>query len=76
MGAEYERKFAAKPEDLAAIAAAYPGNYETICMQTVYYDTPSRALSGRHYTLRRRQENGISICTVKAPTAISLPRSF
>ena len=67
MGVEYERKFAAKPEDLEAIAEAFSGGFETICMQTAYYDTPSGALSGRRFTLRRRLENGVSICTVKAP---------
>ena len=67
MGMEYERKFAAKPEDLEAIAEAFSGGFETVCMQTAYYDTPSGALSGRRFTLRRRLENGVSICTVKAP---------
>ena len=36
-------------------------------MHTTYYDTPSGALSARFYTLRRRLENGISVCTLKAP---------
>lgn len=67
MGVEYERKFAAKPEDLEAIAEAFSGGFETVCMQTSYYDTPSHALSGRRFTLRRRLENGVSVCTVKAP---------
>ena len=67
MGAEYERKFRATPEILKAVEEAFPGTAHVISMETTYYDTPSRALSQRHYTLRRRLENGISVCTVKAP---------
>ena len=36
-------------------------------METTYYDTPGLALSGRRYTLRRRLENGRSVCTLKTP---------
>lgn len=36
-------------------------------METTYYDTPAGALSARHYTLRRRLENGESVCTLKTP---------
>jgi triphosphatase len=36
-------------------------------METTYYDTPGKALSSRRVTLRRRMENGRSICTVKTP---------
>ncbi len=67
MGAEYERKFRATPEILSAIAAAYTGASRSILMETTYYDTPSHALSERRYTLRRRLENGISVCTLKTP---------
>ncbi len=39
-----------------------------IChMQTVYYDTPERRLSGRLITLRRRLENERSVVCCKAP---------
>ena len=57
MGVEYEWKFSAEPELLSAIGKAYPGNQATFQMETTYYDTPSGALSARHYTLRRRMEN-------------------
>ena len=67
MGMEYELKFKANPNVLAAIDAAYPGNAVSIEMETAYYDTPSGALSSRRYTLRRRLENGISVCTLKTP---------
>lgn len=66
MGQERELKFRADPEKLAALAAEYE-NFTEISMETTYYDTPDRALSSRHITLRRRLENGKAICTVKTP---------
>lgn len=65
MGLEYEWKFAAVRSQLDAIAAAYPGSWKQLRMETVYYDTPAGALSGRRITLRRRMENGTAVCTVK-----------
>ena len=67
MGVEYEWKFAAKPELLTAIDEAFPQEARTFQMETTYYDTTSGALSSRHYTLRRRLENSISLCTLKTP---------
>lgn len=66
MATEYELKFKASLEILAAIDAAFPGGV-VMEMETAYYDTPSGALSQRRYTLRRRLENGISVCTLKTP---------
>ena len=67
MGVEYERKFKLNFPTFLALSAAFPQNTREIQMETVYYDTPSEALSSRHYTLRRRLENGISVCTLKTP---------
>lgn len=67
MSMEYELKFRATPESLAAVEAAFSGHWAQIRMETAYYDTPSGALSARRYTLRRRLENGISVCTLKTP---------
>ena len=67
MATEYEWKFKATPEVLAEIYNAFTGTAMEIAMETTYYDTPSGALSARHYTLRRRLENGVSVCTLKAP---------
>lgn len=67
MGIEYELKFRATAAQRAAILEAYPGQWRTISMETTYYDTSSGALSARHVTLRRRLENGASICTFKTP---------
>lgn len=68
MGIEYELKFQATEKAQSAILKAFCGipclEYE---METTYYDTPSGALSARHYTLRRRMENDLSVCTLKTP---------
>ena len=36
-------------------------------METTYYDTPGGDLNRLHWTLRRRMENGVAVCTVKTP---------
>lgn len=66
MGQEFELKYAATPEQHEKLLAAY-GPWRVISMETTYYDTPARTLSRQHITLRRRLENGKSICTVKTP---------
>lgn len=67
MGIEFELKFRATPEKLETIRKTVPGEEQTIAMETTYYDTRQRALSDRHYTLRRRMENGVCVCTLKTP---------
>lgn len=66
MATEFELKFKATADILAAIDAAFPGS-TVMEMETAYYDTPTGAMSKRRYTLRRRLENGISVCTLKTP---------
>ena len=66
MGREFELKYRAVPEAIAAIQAKF-GGFQCISMETTYYDTPGRALGNRHWTFRRRLENGISVCTLKIP---------
>lgn len=68
MGREFELKFSATEAQQDAIRAKY-GDFTEISMETTYYDTPDRALSARRITLRRRMENGVSVCTVKTPQA-------
>ena len=68
MGREFELKYAATPEALAAVREAF-GNFCSISMESTYYDTPDWALAADRVTLRRRLENGVSICTVKTPAA-------
>lgn len=67
MGMEYELKYKATEQAHRAILAQFPGDWQTIAMETTYYDTPNADLSALHYTLRRRLENGVSVCTVKTP---------
>lgn len=66
MGREFELKYAADASQLEAIRAEYP-QVSPITMETVYYDTPSGTLGAIHWTLRRRYENGVSVCTLKTP---------
>ena len=67
MGIEFELKFRATPEILAAIEADTVGQKQRYEMRTSYYDTPDRKLKQVKYTLRRRLENGVSVCTLKTP---------
>ena len=67
MAVEYELKFQATPEIQKNIYDAVEGAEVQYRMQTTYYDTPSGALSAQKFTLRRRMENGISVCTLKTP---------
>jgi inorganic triphosphatase YgiF len=66
MGMEIELKYRANEAVQAKVAGDF-GPWQKIAMETTYYDTPSGALSQRRMTLRRRLENGVSICTVKTP---------
>ncbi len=67
MATEYELKFKTDYVNLMGISAHFPQDTTEIQMETVYYDTPDRSLSSRRYTLRRRLENGRSVCTLKTP---------
>ena len=67
MGIEFELKYRATPAQQQALLERFGGQGRTISMETTYYDTPDRHLSARHITLRRRMENGVSVCTVKTP---------
>lgn len=66
MGREFERKYRAGEEKIAVIREKY-GEFTPISMETVYYDTPDGDLGKRRWTLRRRYENGVSVCTLKTP---------
>ena len=67
MGSEYELKYRADPESLRSIFTTFPARWQTISMETTYYDTPSRSLSQRRWTLRCRLENNVRVCTLKTP---------
>ena len=67
MGVEFELKFSASQEQQEAIRQVYSAEEQIFQMQTTYYDTPTGQFSERKCTLRRRLENGVSICTLKTP---------
>lgn len=67
MGFEYELKFRATPQIQEKIRQDLGLPEEKFYMHTTYYDTPDEALSARWYTLRRRMENEMSVCTLKYP---------
>lgn len=67
MGTEYELKFRADPDILRSVYTTFPARWKTLSMETAYYDTPGGSLSARRWTLRRRLENGVSVCTLKTP---------
>lgn len=66
MGREFEIKYRLTDQAFSALSEAC-GPFEEIRMETTYFDTPDGALSARRWTLRRRLENGKSICTLKTP---------
>jgi len=66
MGREFELKFRADAGTIAAIREKYQP-FTPISMETAYYDTPDLKLAFHHWTLRRRMENGVSVCTFKRP---------
>lgn len=67
MGTEFELKFSAQPHVLDRLRQQIQGEWQQLRMETTYYDTSDGALALRRYTLRRRLENGVSVCTVKTP---------
>lgn len=71
MGREFELKYTATAADLEILKAKYP-HLKPILMETTYYDDSSGELSRMHWTLRRRMENGISVCSLKTPAGALL----
>lgn len=66
MGREFELKFRADAAVIDKIRKKY-GAFTSISMETTYYDTFDLKLAMHHWTLRRRMENGVSVCTFKRP---------
>ena len=67
MGREFELKYAATPQQQDALKGDFALTWQEFAMETTYYDTAAGDLGRLHWTLRRRFENGRSICTVKTP---------
>lgn len=66
MGREFELKYSCTETAFAALHADFSG-FTSIEMETTYYDTFDGRLGNNRWTLRRRMENGKSICTLKIP---------
>ncbi len=66
MGREFELKYRADGEKIAAIWKKYR-NFSPISMETTYFDSFDYKLAFRRWTLRKRLENGTSVCTLKIP---------
>ena len=66
MAIEIELKYAAEESAFEGLLKESDSwtRYE---MATTYYDTPEAYLGKLRWTLRRRFENGVSVCTVKTP---------
>lgn len=69
MGIEFEVKFSATKDILSVLREKAEGQETHYDMRTTYYDTCHGDLSARHWTLRCRQENEQSVCTLKFPAA-------
>lgn len=67
MAVELEVKFSATEEALEKIRSNFCAQSRQIQMRTTYYDTPDGDLSAKWFTLRQRQENDQSVCTLKTP---------
>ena len=68
MGREFELKYQSDAAVNRQIREKF-GDFTSIFMETSYYDTPDSVFSRRHWTLRRRWENGVGVCTLKTPAA-------
>jgi len=66
MGTEFELKFAAEESAFEGLKLE-SGDWTPYRMATTYYDTADAKLGKLHWTLRRRFENGVSVCTLKTP---------
>ena len=66
MAIEIELKFAAEVSAFENLLARFD-DWTTYEMKTTYYDTADAKLGALRCTLRRRFENGVSVCTVKTP---------
>ena len=68
MAIEIELKFAAEESAFEGLMAE-SSEWTRYEMATTYYSDPDGQLSRLRWTLRRRFENGVSVCTIKTPHA-------
>ncbi len=67
MGVEYELKYAAAADQQEAVRELMPDECTVIQMRTTYFDALDGGLSAGRIMLRLRQENDVTVCTVKTP---------
>ena len=66
MGTEFELKYVAEESAFEGLKLE-SDSWKPYEMATTYYDTPEALLGKLRWTLRRRFENGVSVCTLKTP---------
>ena len=66
MGTEFELKYIAEESAFEGLKLE-SDSWKPYEMATTYYDTPEALLGKLRWTLRRRFENGVSVCTLKTP---------
>ena len=66
MGTEFELKYVAEESAFEGLKLE-SDSWKPYEMATTYYDTPDALLGKLRWTLRRRFENGVSVCTLKTP---------
>lgn len=52
---------------MEAVFRDFGGDFETITMETTYYDTENRDFAANRWSLRCRRENGVCVCNLKLP---------
>ena len=75
MGTEFELKFLAEESAFDSLKQE-TDKWTSFEMATTYYDTADAQLGKRRWTLRRRFENGVSVCTLKTPAGKLERREF
>ena len=68
MAQEFEVKYASTREAMERLEGDF-GPFRSILMETAYYDNPQGDFRAKKWTLRRRLENGVGVCTLKTPGA-------
>ena len=66
MDREFELKYRADDAAISRIREKY-GEFTPISKETTYCVTPGGDFGRRHWTLRRRYEDGLSVCTLTTP---------
>lgn len=68
MAQEFEVKYACTQQAMERLEGDF-GPFQSVTMETAYYDNPNGDFGAKKWTLRRRLENGVGVCTLKTPGA-------